>query len=69
MFLAKQKLNSNIRCSSDNKFGYRTFFCQLKTIKEISQAQGLERIEMLDTDICAFKSNNLKDDTLGELKC
>ena len=67
--LNKQKLYSYIRWSSDNKLGYNTFICQLQTTKEITQVQDLELVEMLDSGISAFKSNNLKNNILGELKC
>ena len=60
MLLTMQKLYSYIRWSSDNKFGYNTFICQLQTKKEISQVQDLELVEMLDSGISAFKNNNLK---------
>jgi hypothetical protein len=69
MLLTKQKLYSYIRWSSDNKFGYNTFIFQLQTTKEITQVQDLELVEMLDSGISAFKSNNLKNNILGELKC
>lgn len=67
--LNKQKLYSYIRWSSDNKLGYNTFNCQLQTTKEITQVQDLELVEMLDSGISVFKSNNLKSNILGELKC
>jgi hypothetical protein len=69
MLLTKQKLYSYIRWSSENKFGYTTFICQLQTTKEITQIQDLELVEMLDSGINVFKSNNLKSNILGELKC
>lgn len=69
MLLTKQKLYSDIRWSSDNKFAYNTFIFQLQTTKEITQVQDLELVEMLDSGISAFKSNNLKNNILGELKC
>lgn len=67
--LNKQKLYSYIRWSSDNKLGYNTFNCQLQTTKEITQVQDLKLVEMLDSGISVFKSNNLKSNILGELKC